>query len=93
MLGLHLVNNTNLDYFRTEHHADIFKLKAMLYQAMDSFEESFQLYFTSVHIKSDEANTWLCWGSLCSSKYEALADQAAKLEKRNDKKQVRRRPL
>jgi len=77
VLGLHLVNNTNLEYFKAEHHADIFKLKGLLHQALEEVEAAFKFFFTSAHIRGDEPHTWLCWGNLCSEKYDKLVDTAA----------------
>lgn len=74
-MGLSLVNNTNLSYFKTAHKAEMFKLKGMLYEAQDDIDKANQLFFTSVHLKDDEASSWLCWGRLCAARYErALLD-------------------
>jgi hypothetical protein len=69
-MGLSLVNNTNLNYFKQAHKAEMFKLKGMLYEAQDDIERASQLYFTSVDLKDDEAAAWLCWGRLCAARYE-----------------------
>jgi uncharacterized protein YcgI (DUF1989 family) len=74
-MGLSLINNTTMSYFKRAHQAEMFKLKGMLYEAQGDTDKANQLFFTSVYLKDDEASSWLCWGRLCASRYErALSD-------------------
>jgi hypothetical protein len=77
-MGLSLVNNTNLSYFKSAHKAEIFKLKGMLYEAQNDIDKAHQLYFTSIDLKDDEASAWLCWGRLCAARHERGLSDIAK---------------
>ena len=77
-MGLSLINNTNLNYFKNAHKAEMFKLKGMLYEAQEDIENANQLFFTSLDLKDDEAAAWLCWGRLCAARYDRKLSDAAK---------------
>lgn len=77
-MGLSLVNNTNLSYFKTAHKAEMFKLKGMLYEAQNELDKANQLYFTSIDLKDDDASAWLCWGRLLAARFERIVSDIAK---------------
>ncbi|EPX72752.1 transcription-associated protein [Schizosaccharomyces octosporus yFS286] len=61
-LGLEVINNTNLMYFRNPQKAEFFTLKGMFQNSLGEYEEANQAFATAVQIDLSLGKAWAEWG-------------------------------
>jgi len=69
--ALNLINTTNLEFFPQQYKAEIFRLRACVYQKLNNSELAHSNFSTSLSIDPTLAEGWLSWGSYCEDVYEA----------------------
>jgi len=69
--ALNLINTTNLEFFPQQHKAEMFRLKATIYQKLNNSEQAHSNFSTSLSIDPSLAEGWYSWGSYCEVVYEA----------------------
>ena len=69
--ALNLINTTNLEFFPQQHKAEMFRLKASIYQKLNNSEQAHSNFSTSLSIDPSLADGWFSWGSYCEDVYEA----------------------
>ena len=69
--ALNLINTTNLEFFPVQHKAEMFRLKATIYQKLNNSEQAHSNFSTSLSIDPGLADGWYSWGSYCEVVYEA----------------------
>jgi hypothetical protein len=65
--GLNMVNSTNLTFFDTRQKAEMFRLKAIIYQLSNEKPKANQAFCHAVQMCPSYARTWIDWGRLCAS--------------------------
>ncbi|GFR40173.1 hypothetical protein Agub_g730, partial [Astrephomene gubernaculifera] len=76
-VGLNMISTTNLDYFQSTHQAELFRLKALMQQALGEDDAAASNFSTSLSLWRGCSDAWLNWGSFNDRLYEASAAQAA----------------
>ncbi|EPY52670.1 PIKK/TRRAP protein kinase Tra1 [Schizosaccharomyces cryophilus OY26] len=61
-LGLEVINNTNLMYFRNPQKAEFFTLKGMFQNSLGEYDEANQAFATAVQIDLTLGKAWAEWG-------------------------------
>jgi phosphatidylinositol kinase/protein kinase (PI-3 family) len=69
--ALNLINTTNLEFFPQQHKAEMFRLKASIFQKLNNSEQAHSNFSTSLSIDPGLAEGWYSWGSYCEDVYEA----------------------
>ena len=67
--GLNLINSTNLDYFQSQHQADMLQLKAQFLQALGEEDAAHKCFSESVTLWALCPQAWAAWGRFCDEVY------------------------
>lgn len=65
--GLSLIEATNLSFFDESQKSELFRLKALFLQSLQSRSKANQAFCHSVQICPTHARAWDSWGELCAS--------------------------